>query len=398
MRLLIVFLLPLFCLPGGTTAEEASDDTAEGLIRRVASRYTLLEDFHFEGSLTMTTRMMGMEQSLDGRVVMAGSSPGRRLFRLVHDVVGMSVVSDGEYTWTWLSMGNQYTRQSAIPIGRAGEGGSAQPAGNPMEEGAFLSSYANLDAKSKTPSIIGREVIRSGERDIECEVVQITHENPPELETVMGPDTFWVDAERALVVRSRELYRGTAQGHEVTVRTGLDFDAMVYDHAPPDSMFVFTPPEGANEVERFGPAGIPAADMTGQHAPEFALPGLNGRTQRLANFRDRVVLIDFWATWCRPCRTELPVVEKLYRQYRDRGLVVLAITTEKEKVTAGFIRKNDYTFPVLIDEQGDAHDKYRVHSIPVIVVVGRDGIIAAHFVGVRDEDDLVDAIKRAGIQ
>jgi peroxiredoxin/outer membrane lipoprotein-sorting protein len=398
MRLLFVLLSLFLCLPAGATPQEASGDSATDLVRRVASRYTFLENFHFEGSLTMTTRMMGMEQSLDGRVVMAGSSAGRRLFRLVHDVVGMTVVSDGEYTWTWMSMGNQYTRQSAIPIGRGGDRGSVQPAGNLLEEGAFLSSYANLDIKSLTPSIVGREVIRSGDRDVECEVVRVTHVNPPELESVMGPDTFWVDAERALVVRSRELYRGTTQGHEVTVRTAIDFDTMIHDQAPPDSMFVFVPPEGAREVERFGPAGIPAADMTGKYAPEFALPGLNGRTHRLADFRGQVVLIDFWATWCRPCRAELPVIEGLYRRYRERGLVVMAITTEKEKVAASFIRKNDYTFPVLIDQESDAYDKYRVNSIPVVVIVGRDGKIAAHFVGLRDEEELVEAIKRAGIQ
>jgi peroxiredoxin len=111
-----------------------------------------------------------------------------------------------------------------------------------------------------------------------------------------------------------------------------------------------------------------------------------------------VVLIDFWATWCRPCREELTLVEKLYRQYRGRGLVVLAITTEAEKVAASFIRKNDYTFPVLIDEKGDAFDKYRVHSIPVVVVVDRDGKIAAHFIGLQDKEELVNAITEAGIQ
>ncbi|MCK5408395.1 MAG: TlpA family protein disulfide reductase [Candidatus Krumholzibacteria bacterium] len=101
---------------------------------------------------------------------------------------------------------------------------------------------------------------------------------------------------------------------------------------------------------------------------------------------------------CAPCRKELPVIEKLQREFGEHGLVVLAITSEAKKIAAAFIEKHKYSFPVLIDIDGGVFDEYQVSSIPVVFVVDRKGRIADHYVGLRDENELVDAMRRAGIK
>jgi thiol-disulfide isomerase/thioredoxin len=92
----------------------------------------------------------------------------------------------------------------------------------------------------------------------------------------------------------------------------------------------------------------------GAVAPEFILPGLSGTPARLADHRGEVVLLNFWATWCPPCRAEMPSMEKLYQAYRDRGLVILAISGDRagRSVVESFVQERGVTFPILLDPDG----------------------------------------------
>ena len=111
----------------------------------------------------------------------------------------------------------------------------------------------------------------------------------------------------------------------------------------------------------------------GPAAPDFALDSPDGSVIRLSDNKDRVVLINFWATWCVPCLYELPHIQKLYERYRNRGLTVLAISSDFDRArVAPFVRKNGYTFPVLFADPGVQSD-YDVRSIPTTYLVDRKG-------------------------
>ncbi len=111
-------------------------------------------------------------------------------------------------------------------------------------------------------------------------------------------------------------------------------------------------------------------------APLFTLEDLTGKEVSLADYRGKVVIIDFWATWCPPCRKELPYIHKIYEKYKDKEVIVLAITSESniEKVK-GFIEKEGYSFPVLIDGRRETNSAYHVRAIPMLFVLNREGII-----------------------
>ena len=111
----------------------------------------------------------------------------------------------------------------------------------------------------------------------------------------------------------------------------------------------------------------------GPAASDFSLDSLDGSVVRLSDNEGRVILINFWATWCMPCLYELPHIQKLYDRYREKGLTVLAVSTDFDRARVGpFIQEYGYTFPVLFADPGIQAD-YAVRSIPTTFLVDRKG-------------------------
>lgn len=105
--------------------------------------------------------------------------------------------------------------------------------------------------------------------------------------------------------------------------------------------------------------------------PDFTLTSLAGRPMSLKDQEGKVVFLNFWATWCGPCRREMPSMEKLYRRM-NKNFVMMAISDEKKSKVNNFIKKNKYTFPVLMDDKNISKSKYRVSAIPTTYIIGKD--------------------------
>ena len=120
-------------------------------------------------------------------------------------------------------------------------------------------------------------------------------------------------------------------------------------------------------------------------AREFALPGPQGSTVRLRDFKGQVVLLNFWATWCPPCLEEMPAMEKLYQRYKPQGFSVLALSvdTEGEKAVTPFIQEHKLTFPVAYDTTGKVADLYQLRGLPTTYLINREGQIIAIALGPR---------------
>jgi peroxiredoxin len=134
---------------------------------------------------------------------------------------------------------------------------------------------------------------------------------------------------------------------------------------------------------------VPAEERpeVGYLAPDFALPDLAGRTVRLSDFRGRkAVFLNFWATWCPPCRAEMPTMERAYQAYRDRGLEILAVSVDtgpKDRVAA-FTQELKLTFPALLDPDMAILYAYRIPGLPGSVLIDRRGVIQSVEIGFRD--------------
>lgn len=126
-----------------------------------------------------------------------------------------------------------------------------------------------------------------------------------------------------------------------------------------------------------------AAGLEGQAAPDVVLKTLDGKDIKLSDMKGKVVVMDFWATWCPPCRKSLPNIQKISqdKELAEKGLVVWAVNArEKEDTIKKYMDQNKFTFIVPMDP-GASMQAYKVRGIPTTVVVGRDGKVAKIFVG-----------------
>jgi len=115
---------------------------------------------------------------------------------------------------------------------------------------------------------------------------------------------------------------------------------------------------------------------------DFTLQRLSGGSVSLSSLRGSVVILNFWATWCPPCRTEMPSMEILYQRYKNQGLEMLAVDLREDADTVRrFIQRNGYTFPVLLDLDGRVGGIYGIQSIPTTFIIDRDGMIIGRVVG-----------------
>ena len=147
---------------------------------------------------------------------------------------------------------------------------------------------------------------------------------------------------------------------------------------------------GAQHIEpvldAFERAGV-SEFKEGQHGPAFSLATLDGRRAALADYRDKLVVLNFWATWCVPCTDEMPALEALWKEYRARGLVVLGVSVDRGAPRAliePYVRNLELTFPILLDPDSKIANAWRVTALPATFVVKPGGEVAGNAVGARD--------------
>jgi peroxiredoxin len=120
-------------------------------------------------------------------------------------------------------------------------------------------------------------------------------------------------------------------------------------------------------------------------APGFSLPDLTGKKIQLRELRGKLVLLNFFATWCGPCRDEMPGMERLFRIHRDNGFVVVAINVqESAKTVRPFVQQLKLSFPTVLDAEASVSREYGVRALPVTFLIGRDGNILWRAMGGRD--------------
>lgn len=144
-----------------------------------------------------------------------------------------------------------------------------------------------------------------------------------------------------------------------------------------------------NDPDETPPGGLKESPQEGFLAPDFTLQDLGGTSYTLSDFRGEVVLVNIWATWCGPCRREIPSLGRLYQSRRDKGLEILAVSVDRTSSSkvASFAAKYQMSFPVLLNPRGDVGNKYWARSIPSTYLVDKKGVIRWKVRGTREWDD-----------
>lgn len=149
------------------------------------------------------------------------------------------------------------------------------------------------------------------------------------------------------------------------------------------------------------------SDAAGEMAADFTLRDLDGKSVSLSSFKGKVVLVNFWATWCLPCQKEMPELQKIYKDLEPKGFVVLSISADDARTSSQvkpLIKRNGYTYPVLLDTQTAVVSQYNpTKTLPYSVLVDRQGRVAQIHSGYNPGDEVkiraeIEALLAAGAQ
>lgn len=378
----------LICL--AAQSARSADLSPRQILSEVATTYRQLHDYRIEAEQNevVSVPLYGSATS-QVRVTLAAEAPGKMRVSVKEAGLNLLVVSDGRSTWWYLPNKKIYTRVMAA----ANFGASRQEA-NGEQPNVAAQAVLNLvgrytDVESLAPgAVLKRKAhLKLQGKKIPCYVLELrqaghTHE-------------IWVDAERFLVLRHKEVSMRESNGRQVTTEIETKVKRVSLG-APAAVLFSFVPPSRAHEVQALG---IPGERVTlaGKTAADFTLKDTRGEKVSLSDLRGKVVLLDFWATWCPPCREELPHVDDLYHKLKGHNAVVLGVSDEGRGTVRSFLKKHSYDLPTLVDSSDAVHKMYGVQAVPTLVIINPRGVVVADYVGERTEEQLTAALKTAGL-
>ena len=383
-----------------TTAQEplkpADVDVAELFdLAKLRSARTSNVKFTF----TQTTSMMAQTMTGHGEGILKRPGKTRVVIRMPMPMGEMmtSVISDGETMWQTVKMpmGLQVAKYDLATMDASA---AAQVSG--------LGPWGTVDAdrieELKNQVLLQFDIRVRGMDKVSGAPVYVVDAKPKSGDQTgllpIDRMEFRVGAKDGFV-RTMNLYDKAGNA-----LVSISIQDLVFDVKAADSLFVYTPPPGVPVgdgnalMKSMQDAQAQQAGLLQKEAPELALKALDGKVVSLASLRGNVVLIDFWASWCRPCVEALPHMQKLHEELEEKGLVVLGINAEPPEMARKFMQDKGYTFTTLVDEGKTAWGLYNVQGIPTTLVIGKEGIVRSYTVGYRAEGDLRAALAQAGIE
>ena len=364
----------------------AVSQDADSLLARVTDTYKDLRTYHVEGEVEVRMRAGRQTQTQSYTVRVAERFP-THFHVAVEGAEAMAFVADGTKTHVYDGTTNEYLRRSWV----------LRPGQERADIPALFGVYKRLIERTAKAGLLGDTLYQHGAIDTKATLLEVIPRTDPSLHESVSY-RLWVDPQTDMVVRE-DLTRyipDSPYGGPLIITQTTRYTTVSVGVSPPDSIFTFSPPAGArevNELRRF--PNIPES-LHGQPAKPFSLERLNGGGPVvLDSLKGRPVVLNFWATWCGPCRAEMDALQKLQNEWASYGLKMLAINQEEVPADVRpYIEANGYTFDVLLDRFGLVSLQYEVDKIPTTFVIDRKGVIREHLIGARTEADFREAIGR----
>ena len=395
-------LVPLFSALGA--AQSAQDGAA--LLHQVADTYKNLRSYRFE-SVTVGELISEREHNTTtSRLTLAASGPDR--LRVDSEGPGdwTLVVSDGKTLWR----ARPYTREF---MRTALTGPPLEPKGGGLDSDAmlrrskfFLERNGEVDQNLKAAEVLRQETIEVADTPVACTVV-VADYAPRGSGVRSWTRTFWIDNARHVILREESVDSGNLFPDQPFVeaenRSRVRYTVASINEPVPDALFTYVPPANFRELDKLEHRStLPDTTMIGKPAPELTLNTLDGKPLPLSSLRGKTVLLDFWATWCIPCRNQMPSVAKLHGETKDQGLVLLGVDDdESASIAQKFDQENQYDWPSLFDGMGHVGRKaFHVNAIPTLVLIDKSGMIVDIQLGAgpTTEPAIRAALARLGIR
>jgi thiol-disulfide isomerase/thioredoxin len=371
----------------------APHSDALDLLTRVAQHYADAKSYDLNASEEMS--QSGDYQRMWNRTVIAAAeAPGGKYYYEAHGNMGGAIrISDGKTVWKYHVEENHYT---ARPMAET----TAKPAGPIpiVESSLFLAenlrhSLANIARTLHSAALDPDETLTANGKPVRCQVIRIRNsdENRPDPNAQMER-TVWIDEQRQTIVKIEDRrdikHMNVPKGLPLIQVTTTIYTKTELDSVVPDSMFSFVPPAGAILIADFPDPrdGWGLSTMTGDLVPALKLKSSDGKTVPIESFRGKPVLIDFWATWCAPCVAGMPKLAEIYKEGKDKGLVLLSVDQDEDANNAtGFLAKNGYNWLNFHDGDGEIAKLMGSSPLPRVILVDAKGQIVYDGTG-GDED------------
>jgi thiol-disulfide isomerase/thioredoxin len=344
-----------------------------------------------------------MRQEFTTKSVLALQKPDKLSSVLQSGMMGATVVSDGKTICTYLPMFGKYTVQDVKgPLSELVSHPALEGPGFPILRTLASEKPYELLMEGVTNGLyIGMEDVsgvqchrlRFGQDEMDWDVWIEAGDRPL-------PRKFVPDFSKMMEAVGGQMPGGKPKDVKMDIVETLD-NWQVGTNLPA-SLFAFIPPAGSEKVDSFFPEGDGGLEdggeihpLLGKPAPAFKVETLAGRPFDMAAQTKKVVILDFWATWCGPCRRAMPVVIEVADAYKSKGVVLCAVNQgEGKEQVKEFIEKQGLACLVGLDPEGKVGELYRVEGIPQTVIVGKDGRVQVVHVGFSPslKKDLTDAL------
>jgi thiol-disulfide isomerase/thioredoxin len=390
VRFVSVFLSVLFALH----AQQLPD--GEGISKQADTAMKRFHTLQFVSEMTIETSVAGSPIKITSETSAALVNPDKRRSETRAQGTQTITVSDGEYTWVYHSATKQYVKIAA----------ALGPAGVMATMGMKMPDKDGIHQSVRT---LRSEAIEVDGQKHECWVVETRIEelSLPLMLNMKGAKltdvvtTYWIDKELLIDLQSITSMKMLMPGMPPTENRQKNVKKSLKINQPiDDSLFTFTPPPDAKEVKELALVPGQKANLTGKEAPAFELKDLQAKAYSLAalKLKGKPILLDFWATWCIPCRSSTPVLEKLFAEYKDQGLVILGVNAGEERETVeAFLKSTSLAYPAVLGGESGILEAYQVTSYPTFVLIGGDGMVVAHEVGYGGEAALRAMVEKAGL-
>ncbi|HML18285.1 MAG TPA: redoxin family protein [Bryobacteraceae bacterium] len=388
MRLAIAFALIL-----SVAAAQPLPD-AQTLFERAQQISKSFHSLQFVAENVTETPFPGAPMNVTTETQSAYLNPGKTRMEVKAPGVTFLDVSDGETTWVYNSMAKQYVKIAAA------QGPEAVMAAI----GVKLPDPSSVKVTYKTTGDQAIEI--DGEKHdcwvVEAQIGEMTlpssDKAPPKM--TGATMTYWIDKQIGIDFQMTMAMKMAIGGKELVMHQKTTKKSVKIDQPLAESLFVFTPPPDAKEVKELSIFGTPAAkpDLAGKPAPAFEVKSIEGRTFSLAALKGKPVLLDFWATWCAPCRKSMPVLDQISRETKSSDLVILGVNTgEDREIVEKFLQKTPFEYPAVLSGESGILESYEVTAYPTFILIGRDGRIITNEIGFGGEDQLRELIGKAGL-
>jgi thiol-disulfide isomerase/thioredoxin len=377
---------PLDGAPRETPAGEALSDEVRQILANLVHVYRNAETYQDECQFIVRIGFAGgSTQDRPADMSMAYARPNK----LMLHTSGVQVYSDGQTRTVFLEPLGQYVTEPAPEQLGGNIFGDALPGfGNSMQAAPLRAALLFADDPWEKIMDSVERVERLDDEAIwgrACYVLKFDQN--------LMDATLYIDQEsflaRQLTIDASATISPEDAAEQVTsLQYVINVKGAQIDAPVADARFAFSPPDGADEVATFdlGGGAAPARSaLLGKAAPDFTLTSFGGDEITLSESQGKVTVVDFWATWCGPCRQELPILEEIWQQYKDKEVRFLALSVDDPSMAQEEIQQSldelGVTFTALHDSEETLGRQYQVSGIPTLVLVDKQGVVQSVHVG-----------------